>query len=329
MATMRTVNLASLDLNLLRVFDAIYRERHLTRAGVRLCLTQPAMSHALARLRATFDDELFVRSTRGLEPTPRADQIATPIAEAIDAVQRALASVAHFEPQTARMRVRVGLTDYGSWVVLPRLGLSLERQAPGIDLETVHVNVESARDLLDRGQLDLAIVASGEHPPRFGSRLAMSERYVCVAAADHPEIGDTLTEEVFLSCSHVLVSPSSEQRSIVDRLLAARGKQRHVRLQVPFLMGVPRLVAHSRLLCTVPEHLAGELAAAHGLRTFELPFEGAVVDYHAVWHARDETSAANRWLRDQVLACCAAIARPEPAPRTIVVSVPFDPERAA
>jgi DNA-binding transcriptional LysR family regulator len=301
---MRSLNFSAVDLNLLRVFDAIYRERHLTRAGTVLCLSQPATSHALARLRTLFEDELFVRTTRGLEPTPRATELAAPISEAVEAVQRAIASANGFDPANARMRLRVGLTDFASWVILPTMVTRLRRDAPGIDLHTVHVTIEAARDLLDRGQLDLAIVASAEHPARFVARHALTEPFVCLLARNHPAIGATLDEQAFLAAEHILVAASEDQRSIVDRMLAERDLRRRIAVTVPFLMGVPKIVASSAMLCTVPLSLARELSNYPNLRWLPLPFDRVIVDYFALWSARDESIASHRWLRELTLQCC-------------------------
>ena len=301
---MRKLSLSAIDLNLLRVFDAIYRERHLTRAGSLLCLSQSAASHALGRLRAMFEDELFLRTTRGLEPTPRAMELSVPIAEAVEAFQRVIAGANGFDPANARMRMRIGLTDFASWVILPTMVTRLRADAPGIDLQTAHVTIEAARDLLDRGQLDLAIVASAEHPARFVARHALTEPFVCLLARDHPAIGKTLDEQAFLAAEHILVAASEGQRSFVDRLLAERDLRRRIAVTVPFLMGVPKIVASSAMLCTIPLSLARELSNYPNLRWLPLPFDRVRVDYFALWSSRDESHTSHSWLRELTLQCC-------------------------
>ena len=301
---MRKLSFSAIDLNLLRVFDAIYRERHLTRAGLLLCLSQPAASHALGRLRTMFEDDLFLRTPRGLEPTPRAMELSVPIAEAVEAFQRVIAGANGFDPANARMRLRIGLTDFASWVILPTMVTRLRADAPGIDLQTAHVTIEAARDLLDRGQLDLAIVASAEHPARFVARHALTEPFVCLLARDHPAIGETLDEQAFLAAEHILVAASEGQRSIVDRLLAERDLRRRIAVTVPFLMGVPKIVASSAMLCTIPLSLARELSNYPNLRWLPLPFDRVRVDYFALWSSRDESHTSHSWLRELTLQCC-------------------------
>ncbi|WP_159595391.1 LysR family transcriptional regulator [Hydrogenophaga sp. BPS33] len=304
---MREINITTVDMNLLRVFDVIYRERNLTRAGSFLCLTQSATSHALGRLRVLFDDELFVRAPHGLTPTPRAVQLSGLISPAVAAVQQALNAANGFDPETATMQLRISLTDYASSVLLPRLVHRLEREAPGIDIETSHAGPEEARDRLDTGQLDLAVVANGDHPTRFSLQHLFSEDYVCVAMHDHPLIEGGLTMPAFLQMRHVLVSAGTEQRSIVDRVLAAHGQRRRVAVKVPFLAGIANLLTGSEMLCTLPRTLADELCTRWPLRQFELPFDGVVAHYHALWSQRDDDSPAHKWLRALVAECCEGI----------------------
>lgn len=298
---MREVNFKNVDLNLLRVFDAVYRERHLTRAGQYLCLTQPAMSHALARLRTLFGDELFLRTARGMEPTPGAEQIAGPISEAIGAVQRLLQGTTRFDPLAARMTFRIGVTDHTSAVVLPPLLERLRGQAPGIDIQASHVNVESARELLDEGLLHLAVVGSGDHPPRFDVRHLLREPLVCMGAHDHPELEKPLTLQRFAALDHIVVSPSASHRSLIDQLLASHNLRRRTVLSIPFLTAVPQLVAHSRLACVVPRNLVERLAPYGCFRWQPVPLEGAYFDFFALWHSRETLTPSHEWLRSQVL----------------------------
>ncbi|MFZ4650283.1 MAG: LysR family transcriptional regulator [Rubrivivax sp.] len=303
---MREVNFQNVDLNLLRVFDSVYRERHLTRAGQYLCLTQPAMSHALARLRTLFGDELFLRTSRGMEPTPGAEQIAGPISEAIGAVQRLLQGIARFDPLAAQMTFRIGVTDHTSAVVLPPLLERLREHAPGIDIQASHVNVESARELLDEGALHLAVVGSGDHPPRFDVRHLLREPLVCMGAHDHPGLVEPLTLQGFAALDHIVVSPSASHRSLIDQLLASKNLRRRTVLSIPFLTAVPQLVANSRLVCVVPRNLVDRLEPYGRFRWLPVPLEGAYFDFFAVWHSRETLTPSHDWLRSQVLGSAGA-----------------------
>jgi DNA-binding transcriptional LysR family regulator len=304
---MRKVNFQAVDLNLLRVFDAIYRERHLTRAGQYLCLTQPAMSHALARLRALFGDDLFLRTTHGLEPTVGAEQLAAPIAEAIQAVQRVLQTTNSFDPARARFTLKIGVTDYTSALVLPPLLERLRNEAPSVNVQASHVNVERARELLDEGALHVAVVGSSEHPGRFEVRHLLREPLVCMADEANQVLHDPLSLEQFADLMHVVVAPSATHTSLIDHLLAARNLQRRVVLSVPFLTAVPDLVANSSLVCVLPRNLVRTLQAFGRFRSVDVPLIGAYFDYFAIWHEREAQTAVQQWIctlvTESVLLC--------------------------
>jgi DNA-binding transcriptional LysR family regulator len=293
---MRKVNFQAVDLNLLRVFDAIYRERHLTRAGQYLCLTQPAMSHALARLRALFGDDLFLRTTHGLEPTVGAEQLAAPIAEAIQAVQRVLQTTNSFDPACARFTLKIGVTDYTSALVLPPLLERLRNEAPSVNVQASHVNVERARELLDEGALHVAVVGSSEHPDRFEVRHLLREPLVCMADEANQDLHDPLSLEQFAALAHVVVAPSATHTSLIDYLLTARNLQRRVVLSVPFLTAVPDLVANSSLVCVLPRNLVRTLQAFGRFRSVDVPLDGAYFDYFAIWHEREAQTAVQQWI---------------------------------
>lgn len=298
---MRNVNFQAVDLNLLRVFDAVYRERHLTRAGQYLCLTQPAMSHALARLRALFGDELFLRTAHGLEPTVGAAQLAAPIAEAIQAVQRVLRTVNTFDPTVARLTLKIGVTDYTSALVLPPLLERLREAAPGVDVQASHVNVERSRELLDDGALHVAVVGAGDHPERFEVRHLLREPLVCLAAEANELVRDPLSLEQFAELMHVVVAPSTTHMSQIDHLLTARNLQRRVVLSIPFLTAVPDLVANSSLVCVLPRNLVRTVQRFGRFRSVEVPLEGACFDYFAMWHKREAQTAVQQWICQLVM----------------------------
>jgi DNA-binding transcriptional LysR family regulator len=293
---MRKVNFQAVDLNLLRIFDAVYRERHLTRAGQYLCLSQPAMSHALARLRALFGDELFLRTTHGLEPTVGAEQLAVPIADAIEAVQRVLQTFNSFDPAAARLTLKIGVTDYTSALVLPPLLKRLGEEAPGVDVQASHVNVERARELLDEGALHVAVVGSGDHPERFEVRHLLREPMVCMAAETNQGLRDPLSVEQFADLMHVVVAPSATHRSLIDHLLTARNLQRRVVLSIPFLTAVPDLVANSSLVCVLPRNLVRTLQRFGRFRSVDVPLEGACFDYFSIWHEREAQTVVQQWI---------------------------------
>src|SRR5471032_860466 len=202
------MDLHGIDLNLLVAFDALICERNVTRAGVRIGRTQPAMSAALARLRLLLKDDLFVRSASGLQPTPRALELAGPLSEALASIQRTLEFTQAFDPARATVRFTLALSDHPAFVMLPALLKRLARQAPGV---TLRIKAYSAREdalaLLDAGEADAAVGVPGGSTPRIPTLPLFEERFVCVARKGHPLAKKKMTLTRFLSCQHLLVSP--------------------------------------------------------------------------------------------------------------------------
>lgn len=296
------MDLQGIDLNLLVAFDALMAERSVTRAGTRIGRTQPAMSAALARLRALLRDDLFVRSPDGLQPTPRALDLAEPLSRALGQIQETLAFTQAFDPASSTASVTLGLAEHPAFVLLPRLMAALHGAAPGI---TVHVRGFTARDdaiaLLDDGAIDMAVGVPPTPMGRIVTRPLFEERFVCVVRRGHPAAREPLTIERFLALSHLLVSPENDRFGLVDAALQKQGLKRRLGLTLPQLYAAPPLVAQSDLIATL---MAGVVAAsghAADLAVLPLPVEVAPVPYALSWHRRNEAHPAQRWFRDFVV----------------------------
>src|SRR5438128_11569919 len=198
------VNIQDVDLNLLRVFDAVLRERAVTAAAARLGLTQPAVSNALARLRAVFGDALFVRTPAGMEPTPFARGVAEPVRQALALLESALSHGPGFDPGTATRAFRFYMSDVGQVEFLPPLVERLQRVAPGVRLEAVAVDLEDVADALGSGALDIVVGFLPGLGPPIARRALFRDPYVCLMRADHPI--KRLTRKKFLAASHALVT---------------------------------------------------------------------------------------------------------------------------
>lgn len=301
---MNAVNYANFDLNLFRVFQTIYRERNLTRAGQTLCLSQPAVSHALSRLRSALADDLFVRTSNGLEPTARAHQLAQLSARGLEVLQDALKLFSSFDPASAQVDFRLSLTDLSSVAVLPGLMKQLHEQAPLSNLRVLDLNTQQVRAQLDDASVDCAIIADGDHPSRFVSRHVFSDPFVCLVSKRNSRVKSRLDLKTFVDLPHVLILNTREPRGKIDQLLERRGLKRRVALSVPMLMGVPLLLVNSDFIVTVPRSIAADMTRSGELRQFALPIERADIDYHLVWHARDTSDPAKSWFRERVEACC-------------------------
>lgn len=307
MSIMHQTNIDAMDLNLLRVLDGLLAERNLTRAARRLGLSQPATSHALGRLRAHLGDPLFVRVPNGLDPTPRALQLAAPVRSALASLGEALRGAVGFEPASAQRRFVLGTADYGAFVLVPPLLERVERQAPGIDLWT-RVFDDDPHGQLAAGEFDVAI---GPLPPRrtapasVHARLLFEERFVCVVRKDHPRVKRTLDLETYASLSHLLIAPRGTPGGIVDDVLARHGKRRRVAIGIPHFLLAPHIIANSDLVVTLGVRVAEVFAKLLPVRILPPPVPIPGFKVHMTWHDRHDHDPAQRWLRDQLVQCVA------------------------
>jgi DNA-binding transcriptional LysR family regulator len=291
--------LYGVDLNLLVAFDALISERSVTRAGARIGRTQPAMSAALSRLRALFEDELFVRSPSGLEPTPRALELAEPLGEALAQIQRTLDFTQKFHPKTSNASFRLGLSDHPALVVLPKLIEHLRENAPGVTLRiTSFTHRDDAVTKLDSGEADVTIGVSPTVSPsgRILSRPLFEERFVCILRKGHPQ-QRRLDLNAYLSLSHLLVSPENERFGMVDVALAKQGLKRRLALTLPQMYAAPALIARSNMIATLMAGVVEASGFRDALQVMEPPIEVDSVPFMMLWHRRNDGHPAQRWLR--------------------------------
>jgi DNA-binding transcriptional LysR family regulator len=306
-------NLRTFDLNLLKVFDEVMTERSLTKAAVRLALTQPAVSNALRRLRDALGDELLVRKGRTLQPSARALELWPGVREALVSLQAALAPRV-FDPATADNAFVLAMADATAAELMPGLVAVLGEEAPGISLRVLPLTTRDPRKLLDEGKADLAIghfpaamaeltarTLVGEAVSFFHQRLFQGD-YVCVMREGHPFASGPMTLNRYCSARHLLVSFSGHAFGFVDEALAQEGRARRVVLTVNQFFTAGKVVANSDLLTVLPRHFISVTGFADQLVQRELPFEVPVVHVDALWHHRQDGSSAHAWLRAKVLA---------------------------
>jgi DNA-binding transcriptional LysR family regulator len=317
MLEIHRMNFAAFDLNLLRVFNALMRERNVTRAGERIGLSQPAVSAALNRLRAAFGDELFVRNAGQMEPTPRAIALAEPIGDALRRVELVIGSSMPFEAASTEREFVLWGIDYVSYLLAPPLLASLSRTAPGIVIRLIDGRVGSIEQLLEAGEIDLAVEVMHELADPIRSQFLFEERYVVIAAAGHPDIdagGASVPPppfdlELYCRLPHVQHSLRGGVSGNVDAALAAIGRRRHVAFSLPHFFTIAQAVAaSSRMIATFPERLAQAVGPAMNLRIFEVPIELAPISLAMIWHRRNDNDAAHLWLRQQVMSVAQALA---------------------
>jgi DNA-binding transcriptional LysR family regulator len=310
---MHCIDDGALDLNLLVALRALLAERHVTRAAARIGLSQPAMSHALSRLRALLDDPVLVRTSRGMEPTARAQAIAAPLEQALADLERIVAPAIGFDPSRSRQTFRVATMDYVELVLLPSLLARLWAEAPSVDIRVKSLAGSGFQDLAD-GRVDIAI--GPVFPGRTGQRgifvqKLWSERFVCVVRADHPAVGKRLTLETFLNLPHALVAPRGESAGgVVDAALARIGKKRRIAIEVPHFLVAPHVVKSTDAVLTLAARVARELGPALGLRQLPPPPELSLsgFDVSLVWHERRRADAAQAWFRGVVASIAKSLA---------------------
>lgn len=284
-----------IDLNLIRVFVAIYQTGSVSGAADRLHVSQPSVSYALARLRDLLGEPLFTRNRDGMVPTFFADQLYGKFRHALSDIETAIESARNFDPSNSTRRFRVALSDMGELFFLARIVAVLRDKAPFAELDAVMLDLEQLDEWLTAGKVDAAICGRGNVRLQSAGEVLFRERYVCLASLDHPRLEAGLTLEAYLAEQHVEVAPSTAQHLVVDRLHEL-GHERRFGLRVPHVSVLPEILASTDLLATLPSRLARSFAAGRRLRVFELPFRVPEIEVILLWHEGGGDSAARRWL---------------------------------
>lgn len=294
-------HLGSLDLNLLRVLDAIVQERNLTRAGHRLGLSQPAVSHALARLRFALGDELFVRTPEGMQPTPRTQQIAQPIREALR-VLRATLEPEEFDPVRSCRTFTLLVSNYAARALVPTLSHIIAEAAPRVSLDVRPVGTRNVLDQLDLGAADVALTRLVDGGDRFKCVRVTDDDYVALLDRQHPAASiDELDPEQLAAIPHMVITSSDDETQFVDDALGELGLARKVAIRAPMLSVVLLLIGADRL-AIVPRRAANGLATVCQLVCKELPFASPRTELSMIWHRGLDKDPAQQWLRGMVRA---------------------------
>ncbi|TFW03198.1 LysR family transcriptional regulator [Oxalobacteraceae bacterium OM1] len=296
---MHQVDLSAVDLNLLKLFEALVRERSVTQAGLRLGLSQPAASRALGRLRTMLGDRLVVRGKLGLELTPRGEALAGPVARLLDDA-RGIVSPAVFNPASATGRITIAAHDHLSSLVLAGLIARFERHAPALSLHIAQPAGDNVR-LVEQGAADLALGIFGALPGSLYRRSLYTDSLVCVVRSAHPIVAGGLSLENYVNLRHVTVTISGMGESAVDVALSALGLTRHVALRVPHFLAGAMLVADSDMILTLPSRLARRLAEGLPLMLLDLPLQVAPLSPAMIWHERFHGDPAHAWVRQQLV----------------------------
>ncbi|WP_025100776.1 LysR family transcriptional regulator [Burkholderia sp. A1] len=294
--------MSELDLNLIPYLVALDETRNVSRAGDLLGVSQPRVSAALGRLREHFGDPLFVRTSRGMEPTPRALALVPAARDALAQIRRGLVAPHDFDPATDTSTFSIALSDVGEIVFLPRLLQELARRAPRANLRSVslpHAEIERG---LEAGGVDLAV---GYFPDLGGSNFfqqrLFTHRFICLMRRGHPLAGKPLTLEQFLACGHAVVRAEGRSQEILEQHLAKARLQRRAVLETPHFMSLPFILGRTDLIATVPHAIGYAYAAEHASITLvEPPLPLPRFDLRQHWHRKYHNDLRTAWLRGMV-----------------------------
>ncbi len=304
------MNLRNFDLNLLTVFDSIMTERSLSRAAEKLGMSQPAMSNALARLRAALDDQLFVRTARGMAPTPRARLLARPVRQALDLVQAGLRTRSPGETFDASSSTRsfvIAVEDYGETVIMPRFMDWLMQTSPGVKIRVRSEPGKSLFRKLREGRIALATRHGHPNDSELQVQHLLDDEFVSMVRHDHPTVGDTLSLEQYLSLPHVVfgrLGRKGIRNSLVDTELRRLGVKRKIALQVPGFQSMPVIVRNTNFICTMPRRMAQIYADHFQLKKLKTPIDLPPLPLYLVWSKSMDSDPEHEWLRKSFCEIC-------------------------
>lgn len=288
------------DLNLLPVFVALMEERSVTRAAERLGMTQPALSNALARLRATLQDPLFIRERYGIQPTPIALELAPGIADAVARLDAAVLGQQDFDPATAERLFTLAATGYVEYVLLPPIVARLQAVAPGITLRLVPYGADLAETGVVSGTTAMVLGRMTDPPDNLVVQHLMDEGLECVVRAGHPEVGETLDRAEFERLRHVNVMPPGRLRAGLFQALDRQHLKRDVAISVTNFFAVAEMIAVTDHIATLPRLICRRLAHDPRLRILPAPVDLGTFPVEMAWHTRYRHDPAHRWLRGVV-----------------------------
>jgi len=291
------MDIRGVDLNLLKAFDALISERAVTRAASRIGLSQPAMSHALSRLRGLFGDDLFVRTPAGMEPTAHAREIAPLISAAIEQIEAALNLGAGFDPATSSATFTAGMAEYAEVALVGRLARAFAEQAPRATLRLLPFGGPGAGEQLERGGLDVAVAHLRALPATIEAQTLLRDPFVVILRKGHPlAAAEPLSIEAYAAQNHALVSPRGNPTGAVDQILVDLGLRRRISLLVATYLALPAALAASDLVATVPSRIARQIALTAAIEILPLPID-LTMTVSMAWHRRAAGEPAQLWFR--------------------------------
>jgi DNA-binding transcriptional LysR family regulator len=296
-------DIVDIDLNLLVVFHQMFQARHVSTVAKRLGVSQPTVSNALARLRRTFGDELFVRTAQGMQPTPYAQQISEPIAYALASVTQALNQEERFDPASSERRFVIAMTDVGEVHFMPALVERCGRIAPHVGISSVRASAVDWQQEMETGQIDLAIGAFADVAQSLYHRRLFSQNYVTMFRKGH-RFGERKVDlKEFLGAQHLFVTSRESPYDQINARLEKAGIARSVHFQVPHFTAVPYIISATDMVVTVPSKLAEQACGPFGLSFIQPPLRLPALHTNIFWHRRYNQDTGNQWLRGLIAEC--------------------------
>ena len=294
------MNIKNFDLNLLVVFKTLYEERNVTKASKKIGITQPAMSNALNRLRYLVKDELFIRGPKGMRPTPRANELSSPIQTALNNLELSLSSI-NFDPLTTKKLYKISISDDVAPLILPNLINFLEKESPNSSLRIRSEQGSEAIKLLDSNDIDFAIGRFEMVSTRFESIDLYTEKYVCMMNSDHPLAKDKkLSIEQYLSSKHLRVAPAGTPVAPIDRSLSQLNLEREIFARIDLVTMAPLILKNSDLILTLPSKTAQRMAKSYNFSISELPIGLEQRQTKLLWHKELTNHPAYDWIKSQI-----------------------------
>lgn len=289
--------LKDVDLNLLKVFNELHLQGRVSKVADALDVTQPAVSNALARLRSVFGDELFLRTPRGMAPTPFAEQLAAPVAAALELLERAVNQRTPFEPAISDRSFTIAMADIGEMYFLPKLIRTLSARAAGVSISTVRNTSASLKDDMETGKVDFAVGLLPQLTSGFFQRRLLRQKYVCLMREEHRLAWRPIALKDFVDAEHVVVSSPGTGHGLAEEFLERTGIRRRILLEVPHFVAVGHILQTTDLIATVPEAFAQRIAVPFGLRYVPHPAGLPDITINLFWHGTLHKDPANQWLR--------------------------------
>lgn len=291
------IDIAHIDLNLLVIFHEMYQLRNVSQVAKRLGLSQPTVSNALSRLRKTCDDDLFVRTGQGMQPTPYGQQISEPIAHALLSLTQALNQEDRFNPETSKRHFVIAMTDVGEIHFMPALVDLCRRTAPHIGISSVRASAVDWQQGMETGQIDLAIGAFANVAESLYHRKLFSQNYVVMFRKGH-RFGDGGADlKEFIAATHLLVTSRDSPYDQINARLEKLGISGAVNFQVPHFTAVPYILSTTDMVVIVPKKLAEQTCVPFALDFIEPPLRLPMLHTNILWHRRYNQDKGNQWLR--------------------------------